>query len=133
LHGVLFDQPHVVEGVDLGGRASVVAGSFFESVPEGGDAYLLKWIIHDWEDEEAVAILRTVRRVGGTLLLVERIVGPPNEGPETKLGDLNMLVGPGGQERTLDEFRALFEEAGYHLAGETLTASGMHVIEGAPA
>ena len=133
LSGVLFDQPHVVQGVDLGERASVVAGSFFESVPEGGDAYLLKWIIHDWEDEEAIAILRTVRRGGGTVLLVERIVGPPNQGPETKLGDLNMLVGPGGQERTLDEFRELFDEAGYQLVGETPTASEMHVIEGAPA
>ena len=78
-------------------------------------------------------ILRNVRANGGTLLVVERIVDPPNEGPETKLGDLNMLVGPGGQERTLDEFRSLFEAAGYELAGETPTASGMHVIEGTPA
>jgi hypothetical protein len=122
-----------VEGVDLGERGSVVAGSFFESVPEGGEAYLLKWIIHDWEDEEAVAILRNVRRNDGALLLVERVVEPPNDGPETKLGDLNMLVGPGGQERTLDEFRSLFEAAGYELAGDTATTSGMHVIEGAPA
>jgi hypothetical protein len=133
LQGVLFDQPHVVEGIDLGERGSVVGGSFFESVPEGGDAYLLKWIIHDWEDEESVAILRNVRRNGGTLLLVERVVEAPNEGPETKLGDLNMLVGPGGQERTLDEFRALFEASGYELVGDTPTASGMHVIEGSPA
>ena len=65
LEGVLFDQPHVVEGVDLGERGSVVAGSFFESVPDGGDAYLLKWIIHDWEDEESIAILRNVRSRGG--------------------------------------------------------------------
>jgi len=130
---VLFDQPHVVEGVDLGERARIVAGSFFEAVPEGGDAYLLKWIIHDWEDEDAVAILRTVRAQGGTLLLIERVVEPPNEGPETKLGDLNMLVGPGGQERTLEEFGSLFAAAGYELTGNTRTASGMHVIEGAPA
>jgi hypothetical protein len=133
LNGVLFDQPHVVEGVDPGERGSVVAGSFFESVPQGGDAYLLKWIIHDWEDEEAVAILRKVRERGGALLLVERLVGPPNEGPETKMGDVNMLVGPGGQERTLDEFNRLYEAAGYELVGQTPTASGMHVIEGAPA
>ena len=133
LSGVLFDQPHVVEGVDLGERARVVAGSFFEAVPEGGDAYLLKWIIHDWEDEEAVAILRTVREQGGTLLLIERIVEPPNEGAETKLGDLNMLVGPGGQERTLEEFASLFAAAGYELTRTTRTGSGMHVIEGAPA
>jgi O-methyltransferase domain/Dimerisation domain len=133
LNGVLFDQSHVVEGVDLGVRGRVVAGSFFESVPGGGDAYLLKWIIHDWDDEDSVTILRNVRANGGTLLVVERIVDPPNEGPETKLGDLNMLVGPGGQERTLDEFRSLFEAAGYELACETPTGSGMHVIEGTPA
>ena len=133
LNGVLFDQPHVVHGVDLGERGTVVAGSFFESVPEGGDAYLLKWIIHDWEDEDAIAILRTVRRQDGTLLLVERLVDPPNEGPETKMGDVNMLVGPGGQERTLEEFRGLYEAAGYELVGHTPTATGMYVIEGAPA
>ena len=133
LNGVLFDQEHVVEGVDLGERGQVVAGSFFESVPAGGDAYLLKWIIHDWEDEEALAILRNVRRNPGALLVVERIVDPPNEGPETKLGDLNMLVGPGGQERTREEFEALFEAAGYELVGDTSTDSGMHVLEGAPA
>jgi hypothetical protein len=132
LSGVLFDQPHVVEGVELGERGRVVAGSFFESVPEGGDAYLLKWIIHDWNDEDSAAILRAVRRNDAALLLVERVVEPPNEGPETKLGDLNMLVGPGGQERTLDEFRSLFEAAGYELVGDTPTASGMHVIEGSP-
>ena len=133
LNGVLFDQPHVVEGVDLGERGRVVAGSFFESVPAGGDAYLLKWIIHDWEDEEALAILRNVRRNPGALLVVERIVDPPNQGPETKLGDLNMLVGPGGQERTREEFEALFEAAGYELVGDTSTDSGMHVLEGTPA
>ena len=133
LNGVLFDQEHVVEGVDLGERGRVVAGSFFESVPAGGDAYLLKWIIHDWEDEEALAILRNVRRNPGALLVVERIVDPPNEGPETKLGDLNMLVGPGGQERTREEFEALFEAAGYELVGDTSTDSAMHVLEGTPA
>jgi hypothetical protein len=133
LNGVLFDQAQVVQGVDLGERGRVVAGSFFESVPEGGDAYLLKWIIHDWEDEEAVAILRTVRQNGGALLLVEKIVDPPNEGADAKLSDLNMLVGPGGKERTLDEFRSLFEAAGYRLVGNTPSASGQHVIEGEPA
>ena len=133
LNGVLFDQSHVVEGVDLGVRGRVVAGSFFESVPGDGDAYLLKWIIHDWDDEDSVTILRNVRAAGGTLLVVERIVDSPNEGRETKLGDLNMLVGPGGQERTLEEFRSLFEAAGYELTGETPTASGMHVLEGTPA
>ncbi len=133
LHGVLFDEPHVVGGVDLGERCDVVAGSFFEAVPGGGDAYLLKWILHDWEDEEAAAILRTIRRCGGTLVVVERIVGPPNETPEAKLSDLNMLVAPGGRERMLDEFRALLEAAGYRLVDTTPTPSGMNVIEAAPA
>ena len=131
LRGVLFDQPHVVDGVNLE-RCEVFTGSFFEAVPDGGDAYLLKWIIHDWEDEEATAILRTVRKRNATVLLVERIVGPPNETPEVKLIDLDMLVGPGGRERTLDEFEALFEAAAYRLVCATPTADGLHVIEGVP-
>jgi O-methyltransferase domain/Dimerisation domain len=130
LRGVLFDQPHVVAGIELGEGIDVVAGSFFESVPDGGDAYLLKWILHDWEDEESVAILRTVRRTGATVLVIERLVAPPNEGPETKLTDLNMLVGPGGRERTLDEYRVLFEAAGYHLAGVTASAGELFVLQG---
>jgi hypothetical protein len=131
LRGVLFDQPHVVQGVDLGERCEVVAGSFFDAVPEGADAYLLKSILHDWEDEEAAAIVGTVRRGGGVLLVLERIVGPPNESPETKLSDLNMLVGPGGRERTEAEFASLFQAGGFRLVGVTPTESGMHVIEGA--
>ena len=76
---------------------------------------------------------RPQREGGRTLLLVERILGPPNETPEAKLSDLNMLVGPGGQERTLEEFESLLEAAGYELVGTTPTESGMFVIEGAPA
>ena len=139
VRGVLFDQPHVVDKAGdvlapVAERAEVVAGDFFGSVPDGADAYLLKMIVHDWEDDEAIAILRTIRSSGGgTILVVERIVGPPNETPEAKLSDLNMLVAPGGKERTLEEFEALFAAGGYALAGETPTASGMHVIEGRPA
>jgi hypothetical protein len=132
LRCVLFDQPHVVAGVDLGARGDVVAGSFFESVPEGGDAYLLKWILHDWEDDEATAILRTVGRCSGTILVIERIVGPPNENSDAAFIDLNMLVCPGGKERTLDEFAALFEAVGYRLVGAEPTASNLYVIEAVP-
>jgi hypothetical protein len=131
MHGVLFDQAHVVDGVDLGERVRVVAGSFFEEVPAGGDAYVLKWIIHDWEDEEATAILRVCRRAmrdDATLLVVEREL----ESPESKLSDLNMLVGPGGRERALDEFSALFGASGFRLVRSTPTASGNSVIEAAP-
>ena len=133
VRGIVFDQPHVVAGVDLGDGIEVVAGSFFDSVPEGGDAYVLKWILHDWEDEEALAILRTVRRAGGgALLVIERLIEPPNEGADAKLIDVLMLVGPGGRERTLDEYRALFEAAGYSLVGATATAGELHVLEGEP-
>jgi hypothetical protein len=131
MRGVLFDQPHVVDGVDLGERVRVVAGSFFDEVPEGGDAYVLKWIVHDWEDKEAAEILRVCRAAMGdraALLVVERELGSP----ESMFSDLNMLVGPGGQERTREEFRALFQSAGFRLVASTPTASGISVLEGAP-
>ncbi len=143
LRGVLFDQPHVVSGAaellsaaGVADRCEVVAGSFFEAVPEGGDAYILKAIVHDWEDEEASAILRSCRQAmpaESALLVVERDLGPPNEGPDGKFSDLNMLVGPGGRERTVDEYRALYEAAGFRLVRVTPTAAGLSVVEGAPA
>ena len=132
VRGIVFDQPHVVAGLELGDGIEVVAGSFFESVPEGGDAYVLKSILHDWEDEQAIAILRSVRRSGGTVLVIERLLGPPNEGPEAKFSDLNMLVAPGGRERTRDEYGALFEAAGYRLVGATPSAVDLFVLEGEP-
>lgn len=139
LRGVVFDQPQVVarapsvlEAAGVADRCSIVGGSFFDAVPKEGDAYVLKSIIHDWEDEEAVAILRVVRQTDGVVLLVERDLGAPNENPAAKFSDLNMLVAPGGRERTLDEYAALFESAGYQLAGSTPTAAGMSVIEGEP-
>src|SRR4051812_8658450 len=138
LHGVLFDQPHVLDGAEellrdagVTDRCRIVAGSFFDEVPGGADAYLLKSILHDWDDEEAVAILRTCRRAigaGGTLLVVERVLGQPNEGADTKFSDLNMLVMPGGRERSLREFEVLFETAGFRLEDETPTSSGFSVI-----
>ena len=132
LRGILFDQPHVVAGVDLGERVEVVGGSFFGEVPPRGDAYVLKWILHDWEDPECRAILRNVRAHGATLVVIERVLAPPNEGLESKLSDLNMLVGPGGRERTLVEFDALFAAAGYRRTADVPTASDFHVLEGEP-
>jgi hypothetical protein len=139
MEGILFDQAHVVanaSGVlrDVADRCRVVAGSFFESVPEGADAYLLRAIVHDWEDEQATTILRACRQAvdGGSLLVIERVVGEPNEDLASKLSDLNMLVSPGGRERTVEEFRALFEAAGFELGSVTRTSSGFAVIEGIP-
>lgn len=138
-HGILFDQAHVVGGAEpvlhaagVLDRCAIVAGSFFTSVPEGGDAYVLKSIVHDWEDEESIAILRTCRASmapGAVVLLIERDLGPPNENAAAKLSDLNMLVMPGGRERTEDEYAALLEQAGLQHAGTTVAATGHAVIE----
>jgi hypothetical protein len=141
--GILFDQAHVVAAADSGlaaagvaDRCEIVAGSFFENVPTGGDAYVLKSIIHDWEDEESVAILRGCRASMGpaaVVLLIERDLGGPNENPAAKLSDLNMLVMPGGLERSEDEYAALFEQAGLRYTRTTVTATGHAVIESVPA
>jgi hypothetical protein len=143
LEGVLFDQPHVVAPADavlasagVADRCTVVGGDFFEAVPEGGDAYVLRSVLHDWEDPEAIAILRSCRRAireDGALLVVERELGGPNENPDDKFSDLNMLVLPGGRERTLEEFAAVYESAGFELVGATPTAAAISVIEGRPA
>ena len=125
--GVLFDQPHVVAAADevlapIAERVRTIGGSFFESVPEGGDAYVLKWIIHDWEDPEAIQILRACRAAMGpeaTLLMIERDLGAPNAEPDAKFSDLNMLVNPGGRERTWDEYARVFDEAGLRLDAST--------------
>ena len=142
LEGVLFDQSHVVSGAGpvleaagVADRCRIESGSFFETVPAGGDAYLLKWIIHDWEDADSIAILRVVRAAmseGATLLVVERDLGAPNADPPTKFSDLNMLVAPGGRERTQDEYAALFEAAGFRLVGVTRTSGELVVYEGEP-
>jgi hypothetical protein len=137
--GILFDQAHVVTGAEpvlraagVLDRCEVVAGSFFAAVPGGGDAYVLKSIIHDWEDEESVRILSACRAAmapGAMLVLVERDLGGPNENPAAKLADLNMLVMPGGRERTDGEYAELFRRAGLRHSGTTLAATGHALIE----
>jgi O-methyltransferase domain/Dimerisation domain len=141
--GVLFDQPSVVAGAGplleaagVADRCETVGGSFFDSVPEGGDAYALKWILHDWDDEEATAILRACRRAvpdDGAVLVIERDLGGPNEAADVKLSDLNMLVVLGGRERTVDEYGELLAGAGFRLTGQTPTPAGLSVIEAVPA
>jgi hypothetical protein len=132
LEGVLFDQEHVVSQAVLAERCRAIAGSFFDTVPQEADAYVLKWIIHDWEDEDAIRILRTVSRAvspDGVVLLIEDDLGAPNESPRAKFADLNMLVMPGGRERSIDEYARLFAAAGLRLSGVTPTAAGLQVIE----
>jgi ketosteroid isomerase-like protein len=123
--GTVFDQPHVlpaaqerISATGLTARCAAVAGDFFEEVPKGGDLYLLKDIIHDWQDEPSVKIFRTVRRAmnpSGRLLVIERVV-PDGDDPDiSKVVDFTMLVVTGGQERTRQEYADLLAEAGLRL------------------
>jgi hypothetical protein len=110
-------------------------GNFFESVPAGGGAYFLRHIIHDWDDEKSLTILRNCRKVmspGGKLLVVEGLVPPGNEPALSKFFDLAMMVLPGGLERTEAEFRTLFQAAGFRLTRFVPTRTWVSVIEGVP-
>ena len=122
-----------VEVAGLAARCQVVGGSLFESVPPGADAYLLRHIIHDWDDEKATAILRNVHRAmgsGGKLLIVESVIPPGNEPSFGKLLDLAMLVIPGGEERTEEEYRRLYQAAGFRLTRIVPTQAEVRAIEG---
>jgi SAM-dependent methyltransferase len=140
LRGILFDSPQVIEGaqaaVDAAGvaeRCRLVSGDFFTAVPTGGDAHVLKWIIHDWDDEKSVAILQNCHRSlpdNGKLILVEAVVPSSSEPHFSKFIDLNMLVMTGGKERTEEEFRTLYDKAGFRLTRIVPTESPMSVIEG---
>jgi ubiquinone/menaquinone biosynthesis C-methylase UbiE len=140
MRGILFDSPQVIDGAkqalassDFADRCEVVGGNFFEAVPEGADAHILKWIIHDWNDEQSVAILKNSHRAmksGGKLILVEAVVPPGNEMHFSKFMDLNMLVMTGGRERTESEFRRLYDAAGFRLTRIVPTESPFSVIEG---
>jgi hypothetical protein len=137
LSGVLFDMPHVIEGARAGlpATCSAESGDFFKAVPAGGDAYLLKHIIHDWDDEPAAAILRCCRKAiapDGRLILVEMVIPAGNEPHFGKLLDLEMLAIPGGLERTEQEFRQLFATAGFELTAVIPTPTPVSVIEGRP-
>jgi hypothetical protein len=142
LHGTLFDLPGVigrarqnVEKAGMSDRLHLVAGDFFESIPSGADAYFLRHIIHDWDDEKALRILENVRRAmgeEGRVLVVESVIPPGNDPCFGKLLDLTMLVIPGGQERTEDEYRTLFGKAGFRLSRIVPTQAEVSVIEGVP-
>ncbi len=139
LEGVLFDMPSVIEGAGrlieeagVANRCAKVAGDFFESVPAGGDAYIMKHIIHDWDDERSLVILRNCHRAlveNGKLLLVEVVIPPGNEPSLGKLMDIEMMLLPGGTERTEAEYAELFAAAGFRLTKVVPTGSPVSVIE----
>jgi hypothetical protein len=146
LRGILLDLPHVVAHArevltDRGvlGRVQIVSGSFFDSVPEGGNTYLMKQIIHDWDDARAAAILASCRKAmtrADKLLLIERELpemGQPIVASEPFLLDLEMLVmTPGGRERSRREFGRLLAQARFELVGSAPTKVGLNIIEARP-
>ena len=137
--GVLFDQPNVVAGSDgllasagVADRCDVVGGDFFETVPVGGDIYILSWIIHDWDDARSLTVLRNCRRAMGDdarLLVIEQVVPPGNDPSLSKLYDLHMLVLSGGRERSEDEYRDLLAASDLRLARVIPTGIPRSVIE----
>jgi hypothetical protein len=140
--GVLFDAPQVIEGAQskiaaagLADRVETVAGDFFKSVPEGGDAYIMKWIIHDWDDEKSNAILRNCRnqmKPNSKLILVDCVVPETDEPHFSKFIDLNMLVMTGGKERTENEFAQLLADAGFKLVRVIHTDLPTSIVEAEP-
>ncbi len=143
LRGNVADLPFVRQGAEraiaaagLAERCQFVAGDFFEAVPEGADAYLLKSILHDWEDAKSLAILRTCRRAvqpHGRLLVVERLLPPGNQPAlDPVMKDIEMLVLLGSRERTEAEYCGLFEQAGFRLVQATPLHGGTHLLEGVP-
>lgn len=137
--GVLYDLPHVVRDAPaliqsrgLTDRVTIEPGSFFEKIPSGGDAYLLSHIIHDWSEEQCLTILGNCRRAmspASRLLIIEMVL-PSDDTPHPgKMLDMIMLVGPGGQERTEEEYRALLAKAGFRLSRVVPTASPVSVVE----
>jgi hypothetical protein len=138
--GVLFDLDHVIAGArpkiaaaGLEDRCRTESGDFFKTVPEG-DTYVMKHIIHDWDDERAIQILRNIRtamkgRPDGRVVLIESVLPPGNSPDFGKLIDVEMLLLPGGRERTADEFRALFGKAGFEMTRIIPNGSPLSAIE----
>ena len=138
LQGIVFDQPEVISGgdtEDLGDRLVFEGGSFFERLPEKADIYTIKHIIHDWNDELSVKLLRACRdalSANGRILVVEQLVSNASDGLFAKLADIEMLaITHNGRERTKEEFDALFTQAGLKLKRAIPIGYGaVHILEG---
>lgn len=139
LRGILFDEAHVVAMAEpvlaaagIADRCACVAGDFFAVLPPGADIYMLRHIIHDWDDERSIAILRNCAEAAGTgskVLVIESIVEPGNDSSAVKMVDVQMMVMNGGRERTVEEYRQLFMTAGLTLT-RIIPAGAESLIEG---
>jgi len=139
MKGILFDLPHVIERAKerihasgLMDRCKLVSGSFFDAAPEGADAYILRHIIHDWDEEKCLTILRNCHRAmrsASKLLVIESVIHSGNEPFLGKFLDLHMLLIPGGKERTESEYRSLFERVGFELTRVVPTGAEVSIVE----
>ena len=140
MRGILFDLPGVAErakqniqAAGVADRCHVIGGSFMEAVPTGADAYMMRHVIHDWDDEKSAKILKNIHRSMGKdgKLLVGEYVIPPDNAPSMARGsDLVMLVISGGQERSRGRTSGMYERAGFSLTRIVPTKVGLCVIEG---
>jgi len=141
MQGVLFDRPTVIEGArrlveseGVSDRCELVGGSFFESVPAGGDAYLLRSILHNWNDSNATVILQNCRQAitdGGRLIIVDNVLSTGNDPSSSKIADIQMMVILGALERTESEFRGLLDASGFRLT-KVMPIQNRSIIEGEP-
>jgi hypothetical protein len=132
---VLRDAPPVLAAAGVEDRVTLVGCDFFIEVPRGADAYLLLRVLHDWGDDDALRILRRVREAmepSARLLLVDGVVGPPNEDPLTKFLDVMMLVSAGGRERTAVEWGSMFDAAGFRLDAVVPAGPGRSILSAVP-
>jgi len=142
LKGILLDAPQVIEGTrpkieaaGLAARCEIVGGDFFKSVPAGGDVYVMKWIIHDWDDKRAITILQNIRnqmQPNGKVIIVDCVVPENNDPDFSKFFDLNMMVMTGGKERTEKEFAQLLGAAGFKLLRVIPTKVPTSIVEAEP-
>lgn len=142
MKGIVADLPPVLEGArktirerEFENRCELRECDFFRKVPTGGDAYLLSHILHDWQDEQCKTILdncRKAMKLGSRLLVVEIIVPSGNQPSIAKLLDLEMMIITGGRERTLEEFKNLFQSSGFRLSPVIPTKEGISILEGIP-
>jgi hypothetical protein len=140
--GIIYDQPQVVAKAretftraGLADRVDIQGGDFFAAAPSGADAYVMKHIIHDWDDEASMKILKHIRKqipADGRLILLETVVTPPGDRNFSKVLDLEMLVAPGGKERTSEEYAELFASCGFRLERIVPTVTMASVIEAKP-
>lgn len=137
---ILFDRESTIELAKSRAhhplpRTAFIAGNFFEKVPKGGDLYILKQIIHDWDDDEAITILQNCRRAirdKAVLLVIDSVIGPLNEASLGLTLDLTMLVVVGGKERREEEFRENLERSGFRLNRVIPTKSYVSILEAEP-